>query len=161
MKARENRIRSIVRLGVVGLLMGALPFSRAQASGPVIRVIDDRTTGDRWLLVRDTVHPEGPGKMVRVKSPFEIANRDDSNPGRGPVGVAAVKTAPPAIRAGDRVIVEEHSPAVDARFEAVALGSAAIGSELPVQLKIGGKIVAVMALGTGRAELEPAMRATP
>ena len=53
------------------------------------------------------------------------------------------------------MVVEEHTAVVDARLEAVALGPAAIGSPFEVRLKIGGKVVRVVALAPGRAALAP------
>jgi len=55
------------------------------------------------------------------------------------------------IHTGDEVTVEEHSAVIDARLQAVALGSAAAGSELRVRLRIGGKVVDALALKPGRA----------
>jgi hypothetical protein len=59
----------------------------------------------------------------------------------------------PVIRAGERLIVEESTPVVEARLEAVSLGPAAVGSPLDVRLKVGGKVVRAVALGPGRAAL--------
>ena len=35
----------------------------------MVREIDDPHTGDRWKLMRDPVHPEGPGRLVLVTGP--------------------------------------------------------------------------------------------
>ncbi len=43
---------------------------------------------------------------------------------------AARATPAPVIHPGDALVVEEHTAVVDARLEAVALGSAAAGEEL-------------------------------
>jgi hypothetical protein len=59
------------------------------------------------------------------------------------------------IRTGDALIVEEHSPIIDARLQAVALGSAAPGDEFQARLTIGGKVVRVVAIAAGRAALTP------
>ena len=59
------------------------------------------------------------------------------------------------IHARDYVIVEEHTALVDARLEAVALGSAASDAPLRVRLKVGGKIVGAVATGPGHAILAP------
>jgi flagella basal body P-ring formation protein FlgA len=67
----------------------------------------------------------------------------------------------PVIHAGDRVIVEENSPVVEARLEAVALGPAALGSALEVRLKIGGLVVRAIARGPGRAALQPEIGVRP
>jgi flagella basal body P-ring formation protein FlgA len=67
----------------------------------------------------------------------------------------------PVIRAGESLIVEEHTSLVDARLEAVALGSALAGSAITVRLKIGGRVVRAVALAPGRAELQPQAEARP
>jgi hypothetical protein len=59
------------------------------------------------------------------------------------------------------VIVEEHTSVIDARLEAVALGSAAVGAEFKARLKIGGKVLRVVALAAGRAEMTPGSEAQP
>ncbi len=119
----------------------------ATASGQAVREIDDPTTGSRWLLVRDDECPGGPGRLVPVGAPYKKSGQ--THPG--------AQTEPskilPVVRAGDRLIVEEHSAVVDARLEAVALGPAVTGSPLNVRLQIGGKIVRAVALGPGRATL--------
>jgi len=121
----------------------------AQMDGEVVREIDDPHTGDRWLLVRDRSHPGGPGRLVLVAGVRIGARRDR----------AAVEPSPvelrPVIRAGERLIVEENTPVVEARLEAVALGPAVIGSPLDVRLRIGGRVVRAVALAPGRASLQP------
>jgi hypothetical protein len=59
----------------------------------------------------------------------------------------------PVIRAGDRLIVEEHTAVVDAVLEARALNPAAAGAPLDVRLTMGGNVVRVVAVGPGRAAL--------
>lgn len=119
--------------------------SSGQDRGPilshVIREIDDAATGDRWLLVHDANDAGGPGRMVR------IAN------------AAADSATDPVIHAGDTLVVEEHRAVVDARLAATAMGSATVGAEFAARLKIGGKVVRVVALGPGRAELKPVAKA--
>jgi hypothetical protein len=111
------------------------------ASGEIVREIDDLHTGARWLLMRDPVHPGGPGRLVLVGGLRGIVR--PSEPGIEPLL--------PVIHAGDRLIVEEHTAVVEARLEAVALGPAVIGSPLDARLKIGGNVVRVVAMAPGRA----------
>ncbi len=59
------------------------------------------------------------------------------------------------IRAGDRLIVEEHTARVDAVLEARALTPAALGDAFDVRLTIGGNRVRAIAMGPGRAALQP------
>jgi hypothetical protein len=136
--------------------------SAEQRPGHVVREIDDSATGDRWLLVRDRANPAGPGRMVRIQ-----ATKADSTNGIEGVqtrkGTQSAGAAPlrPVIHAGDAVIVEEHTSVVDARLEAVALGSAAVGAQFKARLRIGGKVLRVVALAAGRAELTPEREAQP
>ncbi len=128
------------------LLLHPAEQATARPGEEVFREIDDPATGDRWLLVRDTDDPGGPGRMV-------LAARGLSMPsGSGSIRTSAAR-APllPVIRAGDRVIVEENTPVVEARLEAIALGPAFTGSVFEARLEIGGKVVQAVALGPGRA----------
>jgi hypothetical protein len=120
-------------------------------TGSVLREIDDPSTGARWLLVRDPAHPEGPGRMVlsALSSVGEGSAAADST--RERMSIASGQARHFVIRAGDALLVEEHSAAVDAQLEAVALGPAVLGAEFRARLRIGGKVVRVSALGPGRA----------
>jgi hypothetical protein len=122
----------------------------------IFREIDDPATGDRWLLVRDTDHPGGPGRMVLAARGLSVP--DGSGSIRTP---AARPTQLPVIRAGDRVIVEENTPVVEARLEAVALAPALAGSVFEVRLEIGGKVVQAVALGPDRAAFAHQIGARP
>jgi hypothetical protein len=117
-------------------------LSSGLTQGEIVREIDDPHTGGRWLLMRDPVHPAGPGRLV-LAGGMRIAVPQP--------GAPAVEPPRPVIHAGDRLIVEENTAVVEARLEAVALGPAGIGSPLDVRLKIGGKVVRAVALGPGRA----------
>ena len=125
------------------------------APGEVVREIDDLHTGSRWLLMRDASHPGGPGRLVLVEGTGNGIAQDQTE----------VKPTHaehhPVLRAGDRLIVEENTQRVEARFEAVALGPAAPGSVLAVRLKIGGKVVRAVALAPGRAMLQAGTEAYP
>jgi hypothetical protein len=131
------------------------------AGGQLYREIDDPHTGDRWLLTRNEQYPGGPGRLVRVAVSGSKAD-SPSAPGGGP-GQIAGQAAPalPVIRTGDRVIVEEHTAVVDAVLEARALMPVAVGAAFNARLMIGGRVVRVVALGPGRAALEPGMGARP
>jgi hypothetical protein len=125
------------------------------AHGQIVREIDDPSSGARWLLVREMEHPGGPGRLVEV-FPAQSSGR------RIEAAASVAQPVPrPAIRAGDRLIVEENTAVVEARLEAVALGPAAVGSELGVRLKIGGKVLRAVALGPGRAAFKPETEARP
>ena len=136
-------------------LAGAASAERLH--GQVVQEIDDAATGDRWVLVRDAMNPAGPGRMVRIASSGWIQGQAAQKDGRS-------RTSPPlcpVIHAGDAVIVEEHTAVVDARLEAVALGPAVVGAAFRARLKIGGKVVRVVARAAGRAEMMPESEAQP
>jgi hypothetical protein len=116
------------------------------APGDVIREIDDPYTGQRWLLERNKEHPGGPGRLAPA-----------GGYRKAPGGASALEQARlhPVIRAGDRLVVEEHTARVDAALEARALASAAAGAVFDARLSIGGKVVRVVALGPGRAAFQP------
>lgn len=130
--------------------------------GPVVREIDDGTTGDRWLLERDAAHPAGPGRLVRVETSGSGAG-PDSKSGQGQGGDRIPAPARPrgVIHAGDAVIVEDHTAEADARLEAVALMPAAVGEEFSARMKAGGAVVRVVALAAGRARLTPLIEVRP
>jgi hypothetical protein len=132
-----------------GLVSGVAP-------GDVVREIDDPHTGARWLLLRDSDHPGGPGRLVLVSETRTGALPAEQT---GMAALSDLTPLKPVVRAGDRVIVEESSPVVEARLEAVALGPAVVGSAFNVRLKIGGKIVRALALAPGRAALALEMEA--
>jgi hypothetical protein len=138
---------------------------RGAVQGEVVREIDDPNSGERWLLVRDSQQPGGPGHLLQAGQ----MQADEARGGqvqlqtlqREPDGAARQTAAAPAelkflpvIRTGDRLVVEEHTPVVDAVLEARALHPAAPGAVFEARLSIGGRVVRVVALGPGRAELE-------
>jgi len=144
--------------------------------GEVVREIDDPHTGQRWLLLRDGQQPGGPGRLLLAgqaqaeRAPSGQVQTRQSQ--AGPVQTETIWKEPdsasgqiaaapvelrflPVIHAGDRLVVEEHTPVVDALLEARALNPATQGSAFEARLSIGGRVVRVVALGPGRAELQP------
>lgn len=122
-----------------------------QVSGEIVREIDDPHTGDRWLLLRNDHVPGGPGRLVLVA----VTRNSSGSATLRTAGQAREAQFLPVIRAGDRLIVEEHTARVDAVLEARALNPAAPGSAFNVRLMIGGNVVRAIALGPGRAALQP------
>lgn len=123
----------------------------------VIREIDDPSTGDRWLLVRDWNRPGGPGRLLLLAgSPRATEAATAPRNSAGSAGQVSALAAP-VIHAGDPLVVEEDTPMVEARLAATALGPAACGAAFEARLEIGGKVVRVRALGSGRASLEPGL----
>jgi hypothetical protein len=113
----------------------------APAPVHVFREIKDPQSGADWVILPNAANPGGPGRMVleRQVSPSNAT-------------AEAKKIAPiVAIHLGDRVVVEEHTRVAEAYLEAVALEPAVAGGSFRVRLKIGGKVVRVMAIAPGRA----------
>jgi hypothetical protein len=133
------------------LLAGTIVFAQMPAN-PAIREIDDPHSGMRWVLVKDSEHPGGPGRLVQVNA-------------EGPAGFAlnvpGPKVAAPVIRAGDRIVVEEHTDVADAVLEAVALAPAVELGQLRARLTIGCRVVRVIAIAPGRARLSAAGEERP
>jgi hypothetical protein len=126
---------------------GASPGPEAGAvRGRLVRVMDDPSTGARWLLYEDTEHPGRPGKLIAVSLEQAAGSQAFSRTGEA-------DRARVAVHAGDLLTVEEHTPVADSTLAAVALGQAREGEELEVRLKIGGRVVKAVAEGAGRARL--------
>ncbi len=131
-----------------------------------LKQIDDAGTHLHWILIRDDARPGGPGRLVQASQVAEsAAQRSTSEMLTGSLArgekLASVADSPGlkvnavVIRAGDRLLVTEHSPTVEAQIEAVALEPATAGTALRVRMKSGGVVWAV-ALGAGSARLAPA-----
>lgn len=134
--------------------------------GDLVRELNDPHTGRRWLLYRDLSYPGGPGRLVEAafeRQSADLAPSDLAQSVLAPSALAqpagepgALDASPsPVIHLGDRVILEESTPVVEARLEATALGPALTGSRLRVRLRIGGLTVSAVALGPGRVALAP------
>jgi hypothetical protein len=147
--------RVMRKLGLVWIV-GCAAFGQTapapHGSGPaqtvqvqIVREIDDPPSGVRWLLERDPSRPGGPGRLVPAPEAHEGATTT----------LLKSAAALPVIRTGDRVIVEQSTPILDARLEAIALNPALTGSPLKARLIIGGRVVQALALGPGRAQLAP------
>lgn len=108
---------------------------------PFFREIRDPHTGARWVMVANKSNPGGPGRMFLVTD------------GSGGRSATENEKRTVIIHPGDRLVVEEHTLRADARFEAVALSAAQVGSGFDVRLKIGRKVVRAVALAPGRAAL--------
>jgi flagella basal body P-ring formation protein FlgA len=93
-------------------------------------------------LVRDPGHPGGPGRLLLASA----LRKEPLNANQ-----AQAEASAPVIRSGDRVLVEENTPVVEARLEAVALAPAQPGSVFNVRLTVGGRVVRAVAVSPGRA----------
>jgi hypothetical protein len=122
----------------------------------VLREIEDPSTGDLWLLLRDRSRSGGPGRLVLAGQRAGVPD----TAGNGMAQLVSVSERP-IIHTGDAVIVEEHTARVDARLEAIALGPAMKGAIFEVRLKIGGKVVKVVATSPGHAVFAPEREVEP
>ena len=103
-------------------VVAATPETAREPDGEVLRQIEDPSTGDLWLLLRDRSRPGGPGRLVLA--------RQETNTQRAISGGAAQPLSRgerPVIHTGDALMVEEHTAVADVRLEAVALGPAVKG----------------------------------
>lgn len=143
-----NRIGILLLVFVIAFAISASAQVTITAANVPVRELDDPNSGARWLLYAS--RNGGPGRLVLVTNSQPRGN-----------ATAAPILPPPIIRAGDRIVLEEHTAVVDARLEAIALGPAAAGGTLRVRLAIGGRIVSAVAFAPGRAELTPAQETQP
>lgn len=140
--ASAGPVRAADRIRVTGT-------AAASPAEEAVREIDDPHTGDRWLLVRNRTNPGAPGRMVLLES------LQSSEAGGAEAPSQPETKRLPVIRNGDRVVIEEDTAVIDARFEAVALGPAMDGAVFNARLTVGGKVVRAVALGPGRASFAP------
>jgi len=136
--------------------VAAAPETALDPEVQVLRQIEDPATGDLWLLLRDRNRPGGPGRLVLARQRSD-AQRAISG---GPVQALSAGMRP-VIHTGDALTVEEHTAVVDARLEAVALEPAAKGAHFKARLKMGGKVVRVVAVSPGRAGFAPLGEVAP
>ncbi len=131
-------------------VVAATPRTALEPEVQTLRQIEDPSTGDLWLLVRDPSRPAGPARLVLARQRLSI--RAAGSVARAQLSSPAER---PVIRTGDALMVEEHTAVVDARLEAVALQPAAKGAHFKARLKIGGKVVRVVAISPGHASFAP------
>jgi hypothetical protein len=137
----------------------ATPGTALDPNGPVslvLRQIEDPSTGDLWLLLRDAGRPGGPGRLVLARPGTNTERATPGDP-RQPLS----RGERPVIHRGDVLMVEEHTAVVDARLEAVALEPAAKGAHFKARLEIGGKVVRVVAISPGHASFAPESEVRP
>jgi hypothetical protein len=143
-----NRIGILLLVFVIAFTFPTSAQVTISAPNAPVRELDDPNSGARWLLYAS--RNGGPGRLVLVTNSQPRGN-----------ATAAPILPPPIIRAGDRIVLEEHTAVVDARLEAVALGPAAPGGTLRVRLAIGGRVVPAVALAPGRAAITPEQETQP
>jgi Chaperone for flagella basal body P-ring formation len=129
---------------------GASPRS---ANPIAVRILDDPALiGSRWLLERDPIHPEGPGRWLKVPSCGPCNPILRNSPIAGVAGGVVAGYVLAVIHGGDELMIEEDSKLVEVHLQAVALESAAPGEFIAVRLRSTGKIIRAVAVGPGRAE---------
>jgi hypothetical protein len=145
---------------IPGIVQTVFTSREPDPAAEIVRVVDDPATGNRWLLEKDTLHPGWPGRMVLVSGANETRHSAPGFAGQqvntgGGAPNPATSLSEPVIRAGDRIVVEEHTALLDAKLEAVALSPAREGGVLRVRLAIGGRVMRAVAVGPGSALLAP------
>lgn len=132
-----------MRVFPISISVAAVSMLVQIAGAQAVRVLEDVSTGDRWVLERDRAHPAGPGRLVLQENGTKPAGEK-----RG------VKVKPsPMIHGGDRVVVVEKTEAVQARLQGVALASAGRGELVKVRLTVGGWLVRGIAEAPGQVRL--------
>jgi hypothetical protein len=137
-------------------MAAATPETAREPDGQVLGQIEDPSTGNLWLLLRDRNHPAGPGRLV--------LSGQRSNPQRAISGGPAQPLSAGErllIHPGDALMVEEHTEVADVRLEAVALEPAVKSAHFKARLKIGGQVVCVVAVSAGHASFAPENEVAP
>jgi hypothetical protein len=114
-----------------------------------VREIDDLAGDTRWLLVQNSLLPGGPGRLVAIRKVYNAKLGAKV----GAKDATVESPLPVIVRGGERVIVEQQTKKLEARFDAVALGPARCGDEFDVRLRIDGKKVRALAVAPGRVML--------
>lgn len=150
--AQGNHVPARTPSSVMTVSVSPVAAASGAAEGSLVREIDDQQCGTHWLLLRDDRNPGGPGRLVLVQS---AQAGSGGRPTPGPAAEPPAAPQKPVIHAGDRLVIEQETPQISARLEAVALAPAVAGRLFRARLRIGGKIVEAVALAPGRAALEP------
>jgi hypothetical protein len=137
-------------------MVAATPGTARESDGQVLGQIEDPSTGDLWLLLRDRNHPAGPGRLVLAPQRTSMRGAISGGPAQ-PLSAGERLLIHP----GDALMVEEHTEVADVRLEAVALEPAVKGAPFKARLKIGGQVVRVAAVSPGRADFAPENEVAP
>jgi len=130
-------------LALMFLLTGALAMAAAGPAHPQREILDS-CLGSRWQFHVDPAHPERPAQLVLID--------------RSALPPSQTQPAPViAIRAGDRITVEQETAFLHARLQAVAIESAIAGQVLRVRLASGkstllatGAVIRIRAIAPGQ-----------
>lgn len=116
------------------------------------RVIADATTHRLWLLKRNYKRPAAPASLVPLSTESPCAFFLTKACGE----CSHLKShgqVVPVIRAGDTLILSEHTAVSDLRVEAVALSAADAGEVMTVRMKAGGRLFHALVTAPGQATL--------
>lgn len=127
-----------------------------------VRELIDPVLGLHWQLLVDPLHPASPGRWVLVGSNESVPPLQMKTVAYAAqiAPIASHPVAPVwAIRSGERVTVEQQTPALHAELQAVALASGVVGDRVKVRLKAGkeaamsteGAVIVVVVTGRGAA----------
>lgn len=149
------------------LLLLCASFRRATCDGapasPASAGADRSKEGARvdfcWLLVRDAMHADRPGRWVQSQ---RAATGCPASPGtQGEELSTAQIHMRPMLRAGDVLLVEEISDVLNAHLEATVLEPAFAGAVFRVRLQANGKPVWARAIDSKHAALIGAEKRLP
>jgi hypothetical protein len=126
--------------------------SRFEAGYRALRELEDPATHQHWLLIRDRNRATGPALFVKQGPHSACAFLTLEEDIRRPEFQLPVRSMP-VIRAGDQILLLEHTTVSDAELEATALEAAAAGAALRVRIKFGGLTVRAIAVAPGQATL--------
>jgi len=147
-----------------GNLLSARAAATAQSvpADQVIRVIEDRSVGNHWLLCRNPEHPAGPRRLLLLTPPSSRGGQAKKHPSPTAFQVARPSApVPPMIRSGDLLIVEENTSVAEVRLAGVALESATAGGVLRVRLEMDARVIRAVAVAPNRALLAPQTEVEP
>jgi hypothetical protein len=114
----------------------------------LIRFVDDPSTKQHWLLLKDLSRPANPALFVEESLEAGAETRSTSaTPSRSSVPTHSIAV----IHAGDSILLSEHTRIIDAEFEATALHAAAMDEVVDVRMKFGNRTLKAVATGPRRA----------
>lgn len=137
-------------LAVSLVMVAGLAAQERTADESVVTERTDLATGAHWVLMRDASNPAGPARWMRDAADGQMGAGSRVDPGAGKQSTV--------IHAGDRIVLEERTRVLEARFEATALTGAKSNEPLRVRLTIGGRVLLARAVAPGLAEIEEETR---
>src|SRR5215831_12777753 len=120
--------------------LGADKRSGSQYRVDAIRIIKDPAMHRFWLWERDCNHPAAPASLAPLptESPCAFLGAQERDKC---TQLKSQGRSVPVIRAGDSLILSEHTSVSDSQLEAVALTTAGAGEAMTVRLKIGSRVL--------------------